>query len=632
MADDPRLELIRKFESGGQNIPNYMFDPTHTAQGYYQITNQNWNNIAPKLGIDTKKFPNAMSASEDDQKKVAAHMLSQPDGIRNWTDYNPKLKAALDEGGSMPQEQDYSNMTNQQLLDLAKKDPNLSKRLVSTEKTSDKKSTLTVKPPEKGWFEKWATSPQSLMTNIMQPSQGAIKQFTRGAMGYEPPGSEWQDQALDMLRGGEKALAPAAIASLLPAGIPAALTSLGLGGAGGLTAETMGRSAAPEISKNPKTQDLIAEGSGLGGAILAGWGGPKLLKNPAGRAALGALTAHAMGGGAATDLIVGLLSGGGEYLPGRLGQMFRGAREAFTPTDFGTKGKGAPATGKVESPAAVPTKPLPKTSVEDDMLKTGSLTPDQYVARMKEMGMDEGMAKAKMQHAIKTHLQEVADKAAKNQPPEPKSPVTLKPAPIDQTRTATTVGGTPTNVRTLPGTQVIPNLPVGPPPLGPPASGTGPGLQITPSAPAPEPPPAPGSLGTVGPLPPNVQGPPLTGPAATDTGIQPNLGATPPAQAPPNLGTVGPLSPMPPRPPISTTVPERTPLGNLPGPSLQQKAISIADAAEKIGRAPSIVMNKATRAKWIKELGFDPTSEEISEGRRVYKERQRAKEPTAKNP
>ena len=90
------LSMISQYESGNQNIPNYRYDPTHTAQGYYQITNTNWLNIAPKLGIDTSIYPNAMSAPQDVQAQVANYLLTQtPAGISNWTAYNPQLAAAV---------------------------------------------------------------------------------------------------------------------------------------------------------------------------------------------------------------------------------------------------------------------------------------------------------------------------------------------------------------------------------------------------------------------------------------------------------------------------------------------------------------------------------------------------------
>jgi hypothetical protein len=95
------LNLIMQYESyGGQNVPNYRFDPTHTAQGYYQITNKNWLAIAPQLGIDTSVYKTAMDAPQDVQAQVAAYLLTQtPAGIANWANYNPQLNAALNAAG-----------------------------------------------------------------------------------------------------------------------------------------------------------------------------------------------------------------------------------------------------------------------------------------------------------------------------------------------------------------------------------------------------------------------------------------------------------------------------------------------------------------------------------------------------
>jgi hypothetical protein len=99
------LALIQRYESrGGQNIPNYRFDAGHTAQGYYQITNQNWRKIAPRLGITA---PNAMAASHEEQTRVALALMRES-GMGNWTRYNDRLKAAMargevaGEGGAAP--------------------------------------------------------------------------------------------------------------------------------------------------------------------------------------------------------------------------------------------------------------------------------------------------------------------------------------------------------------------------------------------------------------------------------------------------------------------------------------------------------------------------------------------------
>jgi hypothetical protein len=94
------LAMISQYESGNRNIPNYKYGPGFTAQGYYQITNTNWQNIAPILGIDTNQYPTAMSAPQDVQAQVATYLLTQtPAGISNWSNYNPQLQAALSSAG-----------------------------------------------------------------------------------------------------------------------------------------------------------------------------------------------------------------------------------------------------------------------------------------------------------------------------------------------------------------------------------------------------------------------------------------------------------------------------------------------------------------------------------------------------
>ena len=100
------LNLISQYESGNQNKVNYLYGQLtpqglpQTAQGYYQITNQNWNNVAPLLGIDTSVYPNAMSAPQSVQAQVASYLLTQtPAGISNWSNYNPQLASALAAAG-----------------------------------------------------------------------------------------------------------------------------------------------------------------------------------------------------------------------------------------------------------------------------------------------------------------------------------------------------------------------------------------------------------------------------------------------------------------------------------------------------------------------------------------------------
>jgi hypothetical protein len=90
------LGLAEYYESGGRNVRNYRYDPQHTAQGHWQITNTNWRRLAPQLGITT---PTAMDASRDDQARVALALLRErPDGQRNWTDFNPALAHAVSSG------------------------------------------------------------------------------------------------------------------------------------------------------------------------------------------------------------------------------------------------------------------------------------------------------------------------------------------------------------------------------------------------------------------------------------------------------------------------------------------------------------------------------------------------------
>jgi hypothetical protein len=86
----PTGALIARDESGDRNIPNYSFDPHHTAGGHFQITDTNWRAYAPKVGIDVNQYPNAMSAPEQLQGQVAGKMYAEQ-GTMPWAPFNPKL-------------------------------------------------------------------------------------------------------------------------------------------------------------------------------------------------------------------------------------------------------------------------------------------------------------------------------------------------------------------------------------------------------------------------------------------------------------------------------------------------------------------------------------------------------------
>ena len=82
--DQVRDKIIQR-ESGGKNVPNYRYDATHTAGGFFQITDTNWNAYAPKLGIDVKQYPDALSAPADVQEQVAKQLYADH-GLKPWAE------------------------------------------------------------------------------------------------------------------------------------------------------------------------------------------------------------------------------------------------------------------------------------------------------------------------------------------------------------------------------------------------------------------------------------------------------------------------------------------------------------------------------------------------------------------
>jgi len=94
---DEALNLIAKYESGDRNVRNYRYDPTHTAQGNFQIVNKTWRGAAPQANVDLKQYPTAETAPRDVQARVAKH-LYKTRGFADWAPYNPRLKAAIERG------------------------------------------------------------------------------------------------------------------------------------------------------------------------------------------------------------------------------------------------------------------------------------------------------------------------------------------------------------------------------------------------------------------------------------------------------------------------------------------------------------------------------------------------------
>lgn len=113
------LPIIKRDESGGQNIPQRAYSgqginpstgthtPPSSAQGYEQFTDSTWRDQAPKAGVDTRQFPNAMVAPEATQDKVAMNTL-QTVGVSPWAPWNKKLAADLGVSPSSPPAQKAS--------------------------------------------------------------------------------------------------------------------------------------------------------------------------------------------------------------------------------------------------------------------------------------------------------------------------------------------------------------------------------------------------------------------------------------------------------------------------------------------------------------------------------------------
>jgi hypothetical protein len=99
-GDDVLDRVIAPLESGNRNIHQQVVSPSvSSASGYYQITNSTWRDTAPKAGVDTGKYPTAMSAPRDVQKQVAQELYRQR-GAQPWADFNPAVARALNYAGA----------------------------------------------------------------------------------------------------------------------------------------------------------------------------------------------------------------------------------------------------------------------------------------------------------------------------------------------------------------------------------------------------------------------------------------------------------------------------------------------------------------------------------------------------
>jgi hypothetical protein len=87
--------LIPRDESGGRNIANYRFDPTHTSSGPLQINNSTWNRYAGGVGAPQLRYPaSPMDRPLDEQYRVGG-AIYRNEGAAPWSNYNPRLAADL---------------------------------------------------------------------------------------------------------------------------------------------------------------------------------------------------------------------------------------------------------------------------------------------------------------------------------------------------------------------------------------------------------------------------------------------------------------------------------------------------------------------------------------------------------
>jgi hypothetical protein len=102
-----KLGLIKQFESRNRNImqgvvgPQGGYNPSvgrvtgpSSAGGYYQMIDPTWRHAAAQAGIDTEKYPKAITAPPEAQDAAALALLRER-GTADWAPYNKLLAAAL---------------------------------------------------------------------------------------------------------------------------------------------------------------------------------------------------------------------------------------------------------------------------------------------------------------------------------------------------------------------------------------------------------------------------------------------------------------------------------------------------------------------------------------------------------
>ena len=97
----PFITALGTIESNNRNIysgvdKDYPGQPNSRSQGYYQIDTPTWQQFAAKGGIDTTRFPNAMSAPQDVQAQVASLIPLSRFGGRTQKMLNQQFGGNLD--------------------------------------------------------------------------------------------------------------------------------------------------------------------------------------------------------------------------------------------------------------------------------------------------------------------------------------------------------------------------------------------------------------------------------------------------------------------------------------------------------------------------------------------------------
>ena len=226
---NPFLDKLAQIESNNRNIPSgvdkdYPGQPGSKSQGYFQIDTPTWLQFAAKAGIDTTKYPNAMSAPPEVQVQVASQiplsrfgartqkMLGQQFGTLDKTQtigaHAAQYAAATPSGPMDPSAIAHGSTVNPQPPSTG------AAPSVAAGAPAAAPAVATTPAPDKSWWDKLTTAPTDAQGNPIANAKSPLQQLTEGSInrlgaeGQTEQQEAPQRSALDMQAPGARNVSP----------------------------------------------------------------------------------------------------------------------------------------------------------------------------------------------------------------------------------------------------------------------------------------------------------------------------------------------------------------------------------------------------------------------------------------